>query len=209
MIKTCPSCGKEQTYANAWSITRAIADNAKCKRCVFKGRPISEKQKQFLSKTRMGKNNPMFGRKVSLETKLKMSQSQKKIKHQPLTEKTKRKLRQYRCEWIIKNGGGPQYNPLACEYFNQLNKKKKWNLRHALNGGEYYIKELGYWIDAYDEKRNIVVEFDEKRHFNSLGNLKTKDIKRHNHIFDFLQCKFYRYNQPKKILQRFSHYISK
>ena len=41
-----------------------------------------------------------------------------------------------------------------------------WKLRHAMNGGEYYIKELGYWVDGYDKENNIIYEFDEHQHFN-------------------------------------------
>ena len=60
------------------------------------------------------------------------------------------------------------------------------NLIHAENGGEFFIKELGYWVDAYDIDKNIVVEFNEKHHKYQ----KNKDENRRNEIIDFLKCKF-------------------
>lgn len=53
-----------------------------------------------------------------------------------------------------------------------------WNLRHAENGGE--IIKFGYFLDAYDEEKNIVVEYDEPRHYIDVENniLKSEDIKR-------------------------------
>lgn len=86
----------------------------------------------------------------------------------------------------------PPYNKLACEHFNKLMIEEGIHTQHALNGGEYHIKELGYWIDGYDKTNNIVYEFDEKTHFKVDGVLKEKDIKRQKEIEDFLKCKFIR-----------------
>lgn len=85
----------------------------------------------------------------------------------------------------------PFYNKKACEYFNYLMKKNNCFIKHAENGGEYYIKELGYFVDGYDEKNGIVYEWDEKQHFRK-GNLCNKDIIRQNEIIDLLNCKFVR-----------------
>ncbi len=90
------------------------------------------------------------------------------------------------------------YNPNACKYFDSLNKEKGWELQHALNGKE--IKIIGYSLDAYDKKRNIVVEYDEARHYDIYGNLKQKDVNRMNEIKDRLKCKFFRYNEKAKML---------
>lgn len=64
--------------------------------------------------------------------------------------------------------------------------------QHAENGGEYHIKKLGYWVDGYDKEKNIVIEIDEKHHFNSDGTYKKRDIVRQKEIKDFLNCKFIR-----------------
>ena len=101
-------------------------------------------------------------------------------------------------KWLrIKKAGDitPNYNPRACKTFEQLNLKNKWNLQHEENGGEYCIKELGYWPDAIDFKNKIIIEYDEKRHFNKNGKLRKKDIIRQKEIqnhypdFKFLRIK--------------------
>ena len=66
-------------------------------------------------------------------------------------------------------------------------------MQHELNGGE--IQLIGYSLDAYDKERNIVVEYDEARHYDVDNNLKYKDIIRQNNIIKYLQCKFFRYNE--------------
>lgn len=86
----------------------------------------------------------------------------------------------------------PPYNVKACEYFNLLMEENNIYIQHALNGGEYHIKELGYWVDGYDVKNNIVYEFDEKHHFNKNGQLSNKDIERQNKIINHLNCNFVR-----------------
>ena len=88
----------------------------------------------------------------------------------------------------------PFYNKSSCEYFNNLNIERGWNLQHAENGGEFYLKDLGYWLDAYDKERNIVVEYDERRHYHVDGSLVEKDIRRMNDIINHLKCSFYRYD---------------
>lgn len=86
----------------------------------------------------------------------------------------------------------PRYNPSACEYFNNLMEQTSTLIHHAENGGEFHIKELGYFVDGYDAENNIVYEFDEMRHFTLDGVLKEKDIKRQKEIEYFLGCKFIR-----------------
>jgi len=143
-----------------------------------------------------GKDSPFFGKKKSVEFKEKVSQSLRGIPH---TDEHKRKIRLSTINLIQKNklNGGqlfPRYNSAACKYFDNLNKNNGWNLQHALNGGEFYIKELGYWVDGYDKDKNIVVEYDEKHHY-KLSHSK-KDLIRQNQIINHL-CpnEFWRYNE--------------
>jgi len=85
----------------------------------------------------------------------------------------------------------PSYNKKACNIFDKICEQKHIHIQHALNDGEFYIKELGYWLDGYDIKNNTVYEFDEKYHFIK-GQLREKDIDRQNEIEKFLGCKFIR-----------------
>jgi hypothetical protein len=96
-----------------------------------------------------------------------------------------------------KNNGFPVYpnfNYKACEIIDEYGKQNNYNFLHALNGGEYFINELGYWVDGYDVNNNIVIEIDESYHFDEKDELREKDIKRQKEIEEFLKCKFIRLN---------------
>ncbi len=86
----------------------------------------------------------------------------------------------------------PSYNKTFCEYLDKMINISGIFIQHAMNGGEYHIKELGYWLDGYDKENNIAYEFDEKHHFNKDGTLKEKDIIRQQEIEKYLGCKFIR-----------------
>ena len=59
------------------------------------------------------------------------------------------------------------------------------NNKAGLHSREIYIKELGYWLDGYDSKRNVVCEYYEKQHKYHLA----YDEKRKTDIIEFLKCK--------------------
>jgi hypothetical protein len=105
------------------------------------------------------------------------------------------------------NGGRvvPGYNFTACKFINELNKIYGWNMRHAENGGEFYIKELGYYLDGYDIEKNIAFEYDEPHHhFDINGFLLKKDINRMNEIIKSIHCRFFRYNERTKVLREYT-----
>lgn len=84
----------------------------------------------------------------------------------------------------------PRYNLGACKLFDSLNQILGWNGQHGTNGGEFYISELGYWLDYYEPTHNIVIEYDEVHH--KRRKLKAKDRLRQARIENVLDCKFYR-----------------
>ena len=92
----------------------------------------------------------------------------------------------------------PNYNRNSISIIDEYGKQHGYEFLHAENGGEFYIKELGYWLDAYDEERNVVLEIDERRHFDIYGNLKEKDIIRQKEIENILKCKFLRIRYEEK-----------
>jgi len=98
-----------------------------------------------------------------------------------------------RIEENIKNGYQitPNYNKFACKIFDKMSKEKDIFIQHAMNGGELYIKELGYWVDGYDKENNTIYEYEPK-HFDKNGNLLEKDINRQIEIEKLLECKFIR-----------------
>lgn len=90
-----------------------------------------------------------------------------------------------------KDGFSPYYNPCACEAIENFADKRVYDFQHAENGGEYYISELGYFVDGYDEDQNVVVEYDEEHHFDN-GELIQEDASRMREIGLHLECEFYR-----------------
>lgn len=148
------------------------------------------------------------GKKLSLEHRLKISEGSRKNsvnvgdKNAMKRPEVRLKMRKSLMEKLKHQYGGthPFYNKDACKYFDELNSKNGWNLQHAENGGEHYLKDLGYWPDAYDKNRNIIVEYDERRHYKMSGELRDKDIRRMNEIINHLNCDFYRYNEFNKEL---------
>ena len=86
----------------------------------------------------------------------------------------------------------PNYNKEACLLFDKISKENSVFIQHAMNGGEIFIKELGYWVDGYDERNNVVYEYDENQHFDKNGKLKGKDVIRQKEIENLLECEFVR-----------------
>ena len=86
----------------------------------------------------------------------------------------------------------PFYNSNACRVIEEYGKMFEYNFQHAENGGEYHIKELGYFVDGYDKDKNVVIEVDEEHHFDIDGNLLEKDKNRQQEIENYLDCKFIR-----------------
>ncbi len=85
----------------------------------------------------------------------------------------------------------PNYNKNFCKFLDEISLESNTHIQHAMNGGEYYIKELGYWVDGYDKENNIVYEFDEKYHKYKSGQ-KEKDKIRQLEIETLLSCEFIR-----------------
>jgi hypothetical protein len=176
--RSCPNCQCVMKYTNGKDLSvrrtrwlRDTKENRLCNRCARSGN-----RNGMAGVYRNGKDNPNFGKRWSSEQKERM----RKISTEKFIERG----------YTFNN-----YNPDACKYFDILSEERGWELRHAENGGEVVIN--GYFLDAYDEKRNIVVEYDEPHHYVK-GNLKKKDIDRMNNIIQATGCKFYRYNEKTK-----------
>ena len=120
------------------------------------------------------------------------------IKNESTATKQKRRLSAInRLSRNIQDGKmlTPNYNLKSISILEEYAKKLGiTDLQHAENGGEYYIKELGYWIDGYSKEKNIVLEFDEPAHYKN-GILKEKDLRRQFEIENFLKCIFIRIRQ--------------
>ena len=139
----------------------------------LKNKKFSKEHKENLSKNHCnvdGENNPFFNKTHTNEAKNKMRIS------------TVERIRINKSE---NHQVVPFYNKKGCKYFNKLMRINNCFIQHAENGGEFYIKKLGYFVDGYDEKNNTIYEWDEKRHFRN-NNLCEKDIVRENEIINLL-----------------------
>ena len=114
--------------------------------------------------------------------------------NKPHKESTKLKIRVSTLEYIraLKGQLMPRYNKESISLIEQFGKENGLSFMHAENGGEYFVRELGYFLDAYDPINNVVLEVDEKQHFNIEGVLKEKDKERQKQIESLLGCKFIR-----------------
>jgi hypothetical protein len=65
---------------------------------------------------------------------------------------------------IHDNKWHPSFNVKACDIIEKYGKDNGYNFQHALNGGEFFIRELGYWVDGYDIEKNVVIEYYETAH---------------------------------------------
>ena len=117
--------------------------------------------------------------------------------------KEKRRLGAIKYIESLKGTCIPRYNKNACQYIDKLNEEKQWNLQHAENGGEFRIG--GYFLDGYDKERNIVLEYNERKHYKDPFNniLTDRDIERNDYIKHKLKCKFYIYNEFTNILYEY------
>lgn len=142
------------------------------------------------------KNSKEFHDRIkSPEYRIKVSNSLKnsqKLKESRQSEeyRNKKRLQFSKC---IQLGTKPKvcFNPKACAVFDIISAKEGIKIQHAMNGGEFMVPDLGYWLDGYDAENNVAYEYDEKHHFIG-GKLREEDIKRQKVIEDKLKCTFIR-----------------
>ena len=183
---------KNKTYEEIYGSDKA--KEIKTKLSIYKKTEESNiKRSETCKKADCGKNN--IGRIPTTETKLKIS---KKMKNRVFSDEHKKNMRisalKFKNKKLLATGGKmvPNFNFDACDLFDKMSLEKNIHIQHALNGGEFHIPELGYWVDGYDQKNNVVYEYDEKKHFSLDGKLKEKCVKRQNEIVNFLNCGFIR-----------------
>lgn len=216
--KDCPKCGNTQSYSNKNNLKKASLLNRMCMSCRQLGKTYSLETKLKMSEASIGFKHSEdtkqaireyhTGRKVSSETKLKMSKAQM---GRVISDETRKKMSDSRTGYkhsndCIKklrlsainriseakfNGGQvmPNYNPSSIPIIEEKARELGiTDLQHAENGGEYHIKELGYFVDGYSKEKNIVIEYDEKHHKRHVK----ADQRRQKEITELLDCKFVR-----------------
>lgn len=112
------------------------------------------------------------------------------------SEESKEKIRRSTAKYIMNVvGSRPRYNKSSISILETIAKEHSWNIQHAENGGEFYTG-IGYFVDAYDKEKNIVLEYDEAAHYVDAENnvLREKDLIRQKNIIKHLKCEYWRYN---------------
>lgn len=133
---------------------------------------------------------------------LKEGSVQPSFKGRKHSEESKRKMRISASKYLQTIRATPcRYNKFSISVLEKIAKEHGWNIQHAENGGEFYTG-IGYFVDAYDKDKNIVLEFDEAAHYIDAQNnvLHDKDIKRQKEIIDHLHCEYWRYNSVTNVL---------
>jgi len=111
----------------------------------------------------------------------------------PHTEETKKKMRISTLRYLagLKGQVIPRYNKNSIALIEAYGQKHGYVFMHAENGGEYFVRELGYFLDGYDPIHNVAIEVDERSHFHK-GVLCDRDIQRQKQIEALLGCTFVR-----------------
>ena len=121
---------------------------------------MTDEVRQKMSEAKLGEKSVWFGKKHSIETRNKMSKSHKGKNAvwygKKFSEEHKEKLREAKLKQVRDKFGGVYYNPRACTYFDELEKKKNWNGFYATKNHEYQI--AGYSVDYYEPTLNLVIE---------------------------------------------------
>jgi len=143
-----------------------------------------------------GKNHSNYKKRLKESTKQKIADAHRKsnLTYEQIVNYRKGAVKRIERQKLLSGGKiGRNYNPIACNFFNKLNSYKGWNGKHALNGGEYAVYELGYFLDYYDTKENVVIEWDEPYHRKKKQ--MEKDELKQKEVVELLKCKFYRIKQ--------------
>ena len=209
-MKKCIKCNNEHdgSFGSGKYCNRSCA-NSRTHSAETKAKIKLKRKKQIFTKeTKQKMSKAQKGRIITEETKLRMSKAQK---GRTFTEETKQKMSKSRkayfknmtlseydeyCKqqrlvsittWESKHGVYPNYNPLSIPIIEQKAKDLGiTDLQHAENGGEFHIKELGYWVDGYSKEKNVVIEYYEDFHESQ----KDKDLRRQDEIIKHLGCEF-------------------
>ena len=208
-IRNCPKCGKIITYNRRCNYLKGCRENGRCKSCAAHDAAINRPPPTKIARMNMSK--AQFGRKHSEETLSKMRGVNNGMfgifrcgKDNPFygrkhTEEARRKMRVAMCRKIVQKnsetGRIANVNPRETLYFWKLENRMGWNgVFYGKNPSQYLIEAIGYFVDYYEPTLNIVVEYDEPRHYRR-GGLRQRDVTRMHTIQRQLNCRFLRYNE--------------
>jgi len=219
--RNCPLCNKEIFYSTNRSLQRAIRRNLNCLSCLQMGENNAMYGKILAPEVIKRLRSMNVGRHPTEETRKKMSLNcarrgvhkygkDANFYGRRHSDETKRKMRIVACKRIMKlrlqrnkNGWINNVGKNENNYFTKMEKERGWNgIYYGKSGKQYFLEHLGYWVDYYEPNLNIVVEYDEPRHYR-YGILTERDMNRMKEIKSHLRCQFWRYDEYKKCLVKF------
>lgn len=207
--KNCPECGLEITYKQKRYLDDSLLKNKKCRWCcnVIRGKSSNRKGIFHNENSKLAISLAHKGKKLSVETKQRMSNFQK-TRYSNENERKKMSVRitnamhrpdvrkkhiesLHQSKWIkVKTDKG------------QLELLDKWNKLGFNFEPNYKIKtdiDL-FYIDGYDKNKNVVLEYDSKYH--KPLNQMEKDLIRQRKIIDILHPKkFWKYDSETKTVK--------
>lgn len=206
--KKCKSCG---SYNKGKILDLSVKEKiSNANRGMI--RSLEARMKMSISQT---------GRKHTEETKQKMSKdgngmygvhrydTQNPFHGKTHTNEARRKMRIAACKRVLelqRNDKDGRINNIGLkegEYFDSIEKERSWNgIYYKKSKKQFLVENIGYFVDYYEPNLNIVVEYDEPRHY-VYGNLKVKDTKRMIEIKNYLRCKFFRFSEYTRELKEF------
>jgi len=150
----------------------------------FYGRTHTEETKKRVSEIKKKQNlKPWLGKKLSAEHRKKISLAKKgrtRTWNRGLkniySKETIRKMRRS----ANQNNFHPNYNENACKFFHLFDRFFGFKGKYAPD--EQKIGELGYFVDYFNPTERLIIEWDERKHYDADGNLKEKDYFRQKEI---------------------------
>ena len=214
--RNCLNCGKQ--FQCREGLKRKFCSNKCSNQFRLKGKPAINKGKtleEFIGierakevKERLAKavkGKSLIERLGSLEKVEEYIRKQKESHKNP-TNELRRKRRILAIKRMSDSGGQfANYNREACEFFKAFDEKNNTKGRYAVyGGGEFYVRELGYWLDYINFELKTIIECDELYHFDENGNLRESDIRRQKEIqelYPYFRFIRFKNNEISKVLE--------
>ncbi len=182
--KKCPSCDRIQHYSCKKTFLKAVEGKWECRKCA-------------VSKSHAQRPRMFFDTE---EYRTRMSAAIQKVRiTDSYGEDFKRKCRLNRARQLIAEVNGKvNFNPGACKVIEDVGTRLGYSFQHALNGGEKMIE--GFFVDGYDPKHNVVIEYDEPKH-RTLSQSKRDRVKEKVIIGKVVPKEFWRYDETNNVLR--------
>ncbi len=177
-------CSNSRIQTN--KINKKRSNSLKGKKNFMYGKKLSQETKNKISKSKKGKSwEEIYGKEKTKKLKSKYSMDMKKRfignKNPSKNLEVKRKQRIAALKRIMKIGGGPNIGKHEKQILDKVEKEIGYKIIR-----QYHIKQLGYVVDGYCIEINTIYEVDEK------PKTKERDIRREKEIKDYSKCKFIR-----------------